>query len=249
MNKKFSIVVAALVSLLLLVAVDSALRQFLLNVTFAIKSEFVTLRKNVHDIIQEHFDQQQKIRELQAKTKELFRYKILFEDIKDRLNSLQKECNATVHKCADLELATVISYTKFGDFTSLWIDRKIPENSVYGVLDTDNVAGIAINQDGHTKVLLLGNKKCSFGVIIGKKANGIAIGTGDNRYVDIRYIPTYQKIRIGDEVVTNGLDSIFVYGVKVGKVVHIANEGSYQVARVRVYADLAHPRFLWLMKL
>lgn len=249
MNRKLTLFVAALVSLLLLVLIDSALRQFLLEVTFAIKSEFITIRKEIHETIQEHFDQKKRIQALQKKNRELFRYKLLFEDMKNRFDALQRECNAFLPYQVHLQLVSVISYTKFGDFTSLWIDTSIPKNTLYGVLDGDKVAGIAMNEKGHAKVLLLGNKKCSFGVVIGAKANGIAIGSGDNRYIDIRYIPTYQKIHIGDEVVTNGLDAIFVYGIRVGKVVRIANEGSYQVARVRVYADLTHPRFLWLMKL
>ena len=63
----------------------------------------------------------------------------------------------------------------------------------------------------------------------------------------VKFIPMYKQIKVGDEVVTSGMDKIFFYGVKVGKVIEINERGSYKIAVIKTYADLSHPKYFWVV--
>ena len=249
MSRRLLLIFAALMGLLILYKTNSFFSNALLDVANSVKSRFLSLEQNFLQEWQKHFDQAKRIEILQKQIESLTPYKILYKDLQDRLEQLQNECNLSFPFRPTLQPIMAISYVRLGDFTSMWLDATIPKGRIYGLLKGNKVAGIAIESDGRAKGLLNGNKQCSYGVVVGEKANGIAMGSGDNRYVIVKYIPNYEPIHAGQRVKTNGLDRIFVYGLDVGVVSQVWQEGSYKVAKVRTFADLSHPRFFWLMKL
>ncbi|BCD59843.1 MULTISPECIES: rod shape-determining protein MreC [unclassified Nitratiruptor] len=249
MNRKLFLFLFTALLAVLLFFTNTLFKDIVLGFTFGVKKEYLQLKRSFDQFLEEHLNQQQTIQKLRAQNRELFKYKVLYSDLEDRYRALLQDCKIFEKTSLKVESVEALSYVKLGDFTTLWIDADIPKEGIVGALKGAYVAGIAIGEDKRSKLLLLGNKKCSFGVQVGAKAYGIAIGNGDNRFTIVKYIPNYEHIHVGDEVVTNGLDGIFVYGIKVGRVVEIKHEGSYKIAKVRNYADLSHPRFFWLMKL
>ncbi len=227
---------------------NATVRAFVSDVTFQIKRELFTFIDNIQKRYYTFLDQAYKIETLSKRNRELERYRILYADLYDRLKALQKECNLTIPS-VDMRLVGAIAYMKFGDYSAMWLDAKLEPQKIYGLIKDRSVAGIAVQKDGKAVALFNGNKKCSYGVITQSGAQGVAMGSGDNRYIIVKYIPTYEHVQIGQKVLTSGLDAIFPYGIPVGEVVRVWQEGSYKVAKVKTYADLSHPRFLWLMKL
>ena len=250
MSKRLVAFVAAFLVLVALYRLNENVRSFIEDVTFSIKKNTVSLIDATKNRLATFWHQSSTIASLEEKNRALQKYKILYNVISLQLQLLQNECNVTRPRFITwMRLVPVVSYVRFGDYTSMWLDAKLQENSLYGLLKDDSVAGIALLQKGHALALLNGNRKCSYGVITQDGAQGIAIGSGDNRYVMMKYIPTYEQVHQGDTVLTSGLDAIFPYGIRVGTVVAVWQEGSYKVAKVKTYADLHHPMFLWLMKL
>ena len=70
---------------------------------------------------------------------------------------------------------------------------------------------------------LNGNRRlyiCSF--IGNSKGSGILTSKqSDDKLLQVKFIPIWANINIGDEVITSGLDNIFYEGLRVGKVVEI----------------------------
>ena len=249
MSRRLLLIFAALVGLWILYKTNSFFSNSLLTIANSVKSRFLTLEQRLYEEWQKHFDQARRIETLQKRVQTLIPYQILYKELEDQLRELSKECNLSLPTVPNVQPVMAISYARLGDFTSMWLDATIPKGQIYGLLKNGQVAGIAIESQGRAKGLLNGNKQCSYGVVVGEKANGIAMGSGDNRYVIVKYIPNYEPIHAGQRVKTNGLDRIFVYGLDVGVVSQVWQEGSYKVAKVRTFADLSHPRFFWLMKL
>ena len=249
MIKKIVGVGVGIVLLLLFLQIDSRFRAFFHTFSFNIKKSYIALENNIKSFYENYLEQARSIQKYKEQLKQLERYQILYQEYKDRFESLQKDCNITLPFNTNLHYVRAISYQKFGDFTAVWLDAKVDKDRIFGLLKGRYVAGIVIEKDNKALALLNGNPKCSYGVVIGEDAEGVAVGSGDNRFVIIKYIPNYKNFTVGQEVRTNGLDGIFIYGLKVGVVTKIWQEGSYKVAKVRTYADLRLPRFFWLMKL
>jgi len=250
MSRRLFVVALALAALVALYRGNNFVRGYILDFTNSLKSIYIDIENRLADAIEEYFDQARQIRQLRQQNRELMRYKIAYKDLHDTLERFRQECNVTFTiDSMQLAYVKVLSYVNFGDFTSMWLDVDLEPKKIYGILKGESVAGIAVREGEKSLALLNGNKKCSYGVLIGGDVSGIAVGSGDNRYVDVKYIPTYAHIKHGDLVITSGLDGIFAYGLSVGVVTQVWQEGSYKVAKVRTFADLSHPRFFWLMKL
>lgn len=250
MSKRLVAFLALLVLFAALYRLNESVRDFVGDLTFSIKKEVVTRIDEIRESVSTFFHQSSTIAALRAQNRALQKYKILYDDTQMRLDTLQRECNVSKPSYVSLmRLIPAISYVRFGDYTSMWLDASLQQNHIYGLIKDDSVAGIAVAKTGRALALLNGNRKCSYGVMTQDGAQGVSMGSGDNRFVIMKYIPTYEKVHKGDKVFTSGLDAIFPYGIKVGEVVDVWQEGSYKVAKVKTYADLRHPVFFWLMKL
>ena len=249
MSRRLLLFALGLVALVLLYNLNTATKNLLLRFTDTLKREVVTIQEAVLDYFDLHFEQVDTIKKLKEENAKLERYRLLYEVLRKDLQHIERQCRVDIPFRYSLRLVRVLSYVNFADFSAVWLDTKLSGRKLAGLLSEENVAGIAIEDQGRTKGLLNGNYKCSYGVKVGAGANGVAMGSGDNRFVIVRYIPNYEPIKVGDIVKTNGLDGIFAEGLRVGVVVQIRQEGSYKVAKVRTFANLDSPRYLWLMKL
>ncbi|NPA04392.1 MAG: rod shape-determining protein MreC [Epsilonproteobacteria bacterium] len=248
MTNRIVSILAVAAALFILYYTNEMIRNFVSSSLNGIKRQYLAIEDSFQTFSKLHFTQAETIQLLQEQNKKLEKYYILYQALKEDIKRIEYECNTSIKDVYNLRLVRALSYANFGDYTKIWLDTK-PDFKIAGLLQKEFVAGIAIKKDNKILGLLNGNYKCSYGVKVGEKANGIAIGSGNNRFILVKYIPNYEVIRVGDQVKTNGLDAIFGEGLKVGVVVKIWQEGSYKVAKVQLYADLTNPRFFWLMKL
>ena len=93
--------------------------------------------------------------------------------------------------------------------------------------------------DSYSKLLLLTDINFSAAVRLQEsRKEGIVSGTG-TRKVALKYIPYEEEIKIGDIVITSGLDQLFPPGIPVGFISKIDKQGTghFQVIEVTPYVD------------
>ena len=97
--------------------------------------------------------------------------------------------------------------------------------------------------------LLNGERKSSYSVLIGdEKIPAIVHSSAvDSRYITADFIPSWRKVDIGDQVVTSGLDGIFIEGISVGEVVSVNHDFGYISAEIKPYAQRSRLGYLWLI--
>ena len=67
--------------------------------------------------------------------------------------------------------------------------------------------------------------------IVRNGLRSVVFGLGDGR-LELRFMPTNADIEVGDELVTSGLDSIFLAGTPVARVVEVERDASFSFARI-----------------
>lgn len=67
--------------------------------------------------------------------------------------------------------------------------------------------------------------------IVRNGLRSVVFGLGDGR-LELRFMPANADVEIGDDLVTSGLDGIFLAGTPVAKVVQIERDTSYSFARI-----------------
>ena len=77
-------------------------------------------------------------------------------------------------------------------------------------------------------------------------APGIVRGNNERRLI-VDFIPTWIPISIGDEVLTSGLDQIFLAGLHVGKIISISRASGYQSAVVEPYFYAKKPAYFHII--
>lgn len=142
-----------------------------------------------------------------------------------------------------------ISYAALPDFNKIWIDfPEFEKSNLYGLIYNGAAAGIVVKKNGSSALALLnGDSKCSYAVYVGKKKiPGVAIGRRSN-LMNVRYIPIWADIKVGDEVITSGLDKTFFEGIKVGKVTKILTKNAYKEVEIQPYYKASKPDFFYLV--
>jgi rod shape-determining protein MreC len=59
----------------------------------------------------------------------------------------------------------------------------------------------------------------------------VVFGLG-NGQLELRYMPANADVQVGDVLVTSGLDSVYLQGYPVAKVVNIERDSAYSFARI-----------------
>src|SRR5574343_2085596 len=67
--------------------------------------------------------------------------------------------------------------------------------------------------------------------IVRNGQRSVVFGLG-NGQLELRYMPANADIQVGDLLVTSGLDSVYLPGFPVAKVVHIERDSAYSFARI-----------------
>ncbi|MCK9373578.1 MAG: rod shape-determining protein MreC [Sulfuricurvum sp.] len=225
------------------------LQSPILYVTHILKSSYLNGTESIRNTVEEHFNQRSQIIELRNKTRYYEKELLSLHQIADEYHNLLREENSTLTTRPRIDLVRALSYVRFGDPHKLWIEmERFDPKRVYGLLYRGYTAGIVVAKENRPMALLNGDIKSSYAVNVGSSmAPGIVRGNNTRRLI-VEFIPTWIPISVGDEVLTSGLDQIFLSGLKVGKVISISRAQGYQSAVIEPYFYGKNPTYFHLIK-
>ena len=206
----------------------------------SIKNLYIVNISHIENFFSKYFNQAQQITQLKQQVQEGEQYKVLYalntNNVSDDVN------NSSINKL------DVISYMNFNDFSKVLLksDHILTEEIKPLITSNGFSAGIAIKTDNELVGYLNHNEKCNYAVFIGKElVPGITSGNERKENITVKYIPIWQKVNVGDEVITSGMDNIFSKGIKVGKVLKVKSLASTQVATIKPYANVHSKEYFY----
>ncbi len=215
----------------------------------SIKALYNNSTQSIKDTINEHFFQAQEIADLKEKLQKYENNHLVMQELATEIQDLYKLEKSTLHSNPKVQLVRAISYEKFGNFNKIWMD--IPDyngSKIYGLTYNELVAGIVINREGKALALLNRDIKSAYSVYVGdNNAPGIANGNNSENLI-VNFIPAWYKIKKGDEVISSGLDNIFIKGLKVGRVISVSSSQGYQNAIISPYYKSADINYFHMIK-
>lgn len=250
MNKKLFPYLLILIALLLgALYYTKTIQSPLLSFLNSIKISYHNTVHSVENGITKHFFQAKEIATLKKQLQHYHNNRLLLQEFASELEDIYKENNSTLANDPKIELVRTISYEKFGNLNRLWLDvPRYNSSKIYGLIYNNLVAGIVVPKDGKALALLNSDIKSTYAVYIGKnRAPGIAHGNNGKNLV-VSFIPAWSQIKVGDQVITSGLDNIFFKGLKVGKVISISKSQGYQNAVVEQYYKSNEPHYFHIIR-
>jgi len=244
------IVVLVLVLAVLLTRNDERISDTLLGIINPIKQRYKNLTDNLNAKTHSYIFQKESIEKLSRENrilrKRLLEQKHYIHQVHDIYEVLPKLASLPTH---NISITQTISYVKLNSFSQIILTKPkgLLPNKLYGLIQNQVVAGTAIVHNNQLYGYLTSDRKCRFSVFIGKeKAPGITMGDKNNEMI-VKFIPKWHKIKVGDKVVTSGLDDIFFENIPVGKVTKVDLQSSYKVAHIKTYDDIFHPNTFFLI--
>ncbi len=218
-------------------------RGYVVGFNNYILTRYLDAKEYINNTIEEHFAQQKTIIQQKKEIKELEKSALLSIAFAGKLNAILKDNNLSAYK-PSVKMIRAISYSNLNNYNRVWLDFKdFNKSKIYGLLYQGYAAGIVVDKNSHPLGLLLGDPNSIFSVYVGKeKIPGVL--EGDKKDILVKYIPLWMNPKVGDDVVTSGLDNIFFQGVRVGKVVKIIQEESSKTVIVQPYINLKVPTYL-----
>jgi len=250
MNKKFVLfLLTIIIGILYLFSVDRLITSKLVSLNNSIKSFYINSFVFVNESINKYFNQLDYIDELKKSNDENQLYKVLYEKQSNYIKEINQNKIDKSENKENYQEVKVISYHTFNDHTRVILDVDIENRSNINALITYDgySAGIVLSKFDKTIAYLNQNKKSNYTVYIGEEnAPGITSGTNYDGNIIIKYVPIWKNIKLDDEVITSSMDSIFPYGIKVGKVVEIINHENTNEVIVQPYAKTLGSREFYL---
>jgi len=133
--------------------------------------------------------------------------------------------------------ASVIGASASLDFRGITIDRgtNTGVSANMAVIAPTGLVGRIVTPTTHaSKVQLLIDRNAAAGALVERsRAQGIVIGSGVDM-LRMDFVPATADVKVGDEIVTSGVDGIYPRGFAIGKVEQVDNgNGIYKAIRVR----------------
>jgi len=251
MSKKF---VLFIVSLIILVSYLFSFEKVLANKIYAfnssISSTYIKLFVFSADTINKYFNQLNYIDQLKKSNESNLKYKSMYERKVQEIADLNKSVRLNLNKELKYDRVKVLSYVSFDDYSKVLIDKDITnKDKIYSLITLDGYsAGIVLTQNKKSVAYLNENIKCNYTVFIGDDDTpGITSGSNNDGNIVIKYVPIWKEIHIGDEVITSSMDSIFPFGVKVGKVIQIKEYENTKEVLVKPYGKTLGERNFFII--
>lgn len=245
-----SIAILLLILTVLLTRNDERIMDVLLNIINPIKQNYKNLTQEIKNKSHSYIFQKESIeklgRENRILRKHLLEQTHYIQQVKNIYNVLPQLSKLPIH---NISITQTISYVKLNSFSQIILTKPkaLKNNKLYGLIQNKMVAGIAQMHNNQLYGYLTSDSKCRFAVFIGTQhAPGIAIGSQTNEMI-VKFIPKWHKIKVGDKVITSGLDNIFFANIPVGIVTKIEVQSSYKVAHIKTYSDIYHPKIFFLI--
>jgi rod shape-determining protein MreC len=240
MNKKFTLFLILLtIGIFYLFNIERVIQNKLSVLNQSIQSTYINLFVSISNTLDKYLNQLDYINQLRASNEENLKYKTLHHTAVNELNELNKNINIMQPIDYNLEKVKVLSYYKFNDYSRVIIDKKdLNSTKLYSLITFDGFsAGIVLSKENSVIAYLNENSKCNYTVFIGENnVPGITSGIEDDGQLIVKYVPIWQNVSIGDEVITSSMDNIFPFGIKVGKVTKIDIQDNIQEVLVMPYA-------------
>jgi len=133
--------------------------------------------------------------------------------------------------------AVVIGAGATSDFRVITIDRgsKDGVRTNMAVIAPTGLVGRVVTPTSHaSKVQLLIDRNAAAGALVERsRAQGIIVGAGEDM-VRMDFVPAMADVKVGDTVVTSGIDGIYPKGFVIGRVETVGSgNGIYKPVRVR----------------
>ncbi len=244
------IIILLLVLTVLLTRNDERINNTLLGIINPIKQNYKNFTQDIEDKSYSYIFQKESIETL-SKENRILRKRLLEQThyIKQVKNIYDVLPQLSRHPVHNISIAETISYIKLNSFSQIILTKPkgLIEDKLYGLIQGTVVAGTAQVRNNQLYGYLTSDEKCRFSVFIGKdNAPGIALGL-DKHQMIIKFIPKWHKLKVGDKVITSGLDDIFFADIPVGIVTKIEVQSSYKVAHIKTYSDIFHPKTFFLV--
>lgn len=231
--------------------VSSGVQNKILFLSDKINMSFLNLNSSVLERFQLHFNQAEQIKQLSDSLREKQQIEYLLEalkvEYKDLLQSIDSPLSLNLPQISSVRM---LSYIHINNYKKIWLEYKskeaYQEGTIFGLINENKAAGIAILRNHRLEGFLNGDEKCSYSVVVGnRKLQGVAKYDINKGFI-VDYIPLYPKVEIGEIVRTSGNDSIFYPGIFVGVVEEVELRQGYQIAIIKS-ALLTASRFYWLV--
>lgn len=223
--------------------------SYIFNVDRLIRNQISTLNNSITNLylntivitqesVNRYFNQITYIEQLLKLNEEYLQYKIKYNQLISSNDTIQNK--DLLGQDIKLQKISILKYKKLNDFSKVILTKKEDDNKTINALITYDgySAGIAMNIDNDFIGYLNNNDKCNYAVYIGnKKATGITSGITKDGMLKIKYVPLWQDVSIGDEVITSGMDDIFPLGVKIGIVKKIKSIENTKTVYLQPYID------------
>lgn len=251
MNKK--IVFVGLMIMVLLAYIfnfDKAMSSQFLSFTLDFRWNYSSYLSSVKNSFNSYFNQAEALQLLESEQDKNNNYKILYDVSKNELNNLKNNIQIIDTNSSYQTIYTkALSYIKLNDFSKVILDKKLSPGKLYPLITPQGYsAGIVRVQNNLSIGYLNPNEKANYAVFIGStNAPGITSGMDDYGNILIQYIPKWYTIRINDEVITSGMDEIYPYGIRVGKVIGSKVLLSTKMAIVRPYASVVSKKYFFII--
>ncbi|MDD2698601.1 MAG: rod shape-determining protein MreC [Arcobacteraceae bacterium] len=229
---------------------DKLMSNSFIGATSDIRWSYSSSITIIKDTINSYFNQAQTLENFATQRDKNTHYKILYERAQNELNNLKQDMQIMD---SNLSYGTIyakaVSYINLNDFSKVILDKQLPAGKLYPLLTPQGFsAGIVRVYNNLTIGYLNTNEKSNYAVFIGDtNAPGITSGADENGYILIQHIPKWYGIKVNDEVVTSGMDEIFPYGVKVGRVVGTKDLLNTKMAIVKPYAFVTSKRYFYII--
>ncbi len=227
---------------------DSYIKDKVILWSMPIKVFYNDMTKDILNYRDRYITQKESIKRLEESNRRLNRFLIAQTNYLNQIDKLIPIVEDNIHNNVSVVYAT--GYTKLNSYDQILLTKTkdLNQDKIYGLMQKSFVIGTAQFKNGILYGNLISSQKCKFSVYIGKdRVPGVAIG-GEKGKVIIKYIQKWKKIKIGDRVLTSGLDNIFFANIPVGVVEDIGSKNSYTTAKIKVYADYLHLDYLFLLK-
>lgn len=127
-------------------------------------------------------------------------------------------------------------------FKSITINKGKLDGVLKGmpVVIPDGIVGRVVEVSGHyAKVLLAIDRNSAVDALVQRsRARGIIKGSSGDQY-RFKYVLRKDDIKVGDTIISSGMDGVFPKGIRIGKVADIIrrNSGIFQEVTVTPYVD------------
>jgi len=253
MNKTIaSFIIVILLTIGYLLDIDIYIQKKISIFKNNISEYIISTKSTLKSTFDKYLNQANYIEKLEDENKNNRIYKIKYMMTKNRLDEQNILLNLNYDSNLTYIPVKALSYLNINDTSKIVMSTnvKLEEKKIYPLITYDGYScGIVLNKQAQNIGYLNNNPKCNYTVFIGdEKAPGITHGVDEFGNLLINYIPLWKNIKVGDEIITSGMDDIFPFGVKVGRVMAIDRGKITQNVTALSYANYLGKRFFYLIK-